>query len=255
VSLLTAAPIGIEILDDPRADPALVRRMLTDIARANRWLGGVAAMEAGLSLLLGPGDRGRAVTLLDVGTGAGDLPRAATTWGARRGITIGGIGVERHRAAARLSHEHGVPCVVACGSALPFRSDVTRDAGRVTTAAGYVSPVTGHDAGIDIVLISQLLHHFDDTTSIDLIRAAAQVARLGVILTDLRPAAAAGTAFRMAGWAMRFHRDTIDDGVTSLARGRTAAALGVLAVRAGARNPMARDLALARVVVAWRTAA
>jgi SAM-dependent methyltransferase len=189
----------------------------------------VAALEAGLAQLLGPGERGRNLTLLDVGTGAGDLPRAASGWAARRGITLRGLGVERHRAAARLAHELGVPCVVACGSAMPFRS-------------------------IDIVLISQLLHHFDDDAAIALIAEACAVARHGVILTDLRPALAAASGFRVAGWALRFHRHTIGDGVTSLARGRTAAALGELARRGGARNITARDLPLARVVVTWRTA-
>src|SRR5690606_29884860 len=111
--------------------------------------------------------------LLDVGTGAGDLPLVARRWAERRGLGMPSVGIERHRAAARLAHEHGVPCIVACGSALPFR------------------------AAIDIVLISQLLHHFDDAATITLIREAASVARHGVILTDLRPMRGATPGFRL----------------------------------------------------------
>lgn len=252
MTLLAPATIGVEVLDSAGADPVLVRRMLSDIARANRWLGGTGAVAAGLKILLAPGDRGHSFTLLDVGTGAGDLPQAARAWGQRRGIDIRGVGLERHRAAAHLAHEQGVPCVVACGSALPFRSAVTRDTGRVTTMLRHASRVTSH--GVDIVLLSQLLHHFDDNAAVTLIREAAMVARHGVILTDLRPMPGAAICFRLAGGALGFHRSTVDDGIVSIARGRPAAALAQLARRAGAIAPTARDLPLARVVVAFRTA-
>jgi hypothetical protein len=46
---LELSPIGVELLDDPTADPALVAASLRDIARANRWFGGAAAMRRGLS--------------------------------------------------------------------------------------------------------------------------------------------------------------------------------------------------------------
>ena len=71
MSVLAPATHGVEILDRPGADPALVRTMLRDIARANRWFGGVAAVKAGLRELLPPSTRGRHFTLLDVGTGGG----------------------------------------------------------------------------------------------------------------------------------------------------------------------------------------
>lgn len=255
MAALAPATIGVEVLDSPGADAVLVRRMLCDIARANRWLGGVSALESGLQFLLGSTPPTAPLTLLDVGTGAGDLPRAAEQWGRRRGIVIRGVGVERHPAAAQLARDNGVPCVVACGSALPFREAagfVTRDTRRVTNAVRDVSRVTRHD--VDLVIISQLLHHFDDDAATTLIREAAAVARHGVVLTDLRPMMGAVLGFRLAGWALRFHPTTVDDGIVSVARGRTAAALAQLARRAGAQHVMARDLPMARVVVAFRTA-
>jgi hypothetical protein len=238
VPVLTQAPIGVEVLDSPGADPALVRRMLADIACANRWLGGVSALRVGLRFLLGTAPRSMPLTLLDVGTGAGDLPLAAQRWARKRGIALRSVGVERHRAAAQLSNENGVPCVVACGSALPFRTPV------------HPSPFT---QSVDIVLISQLLHHFDDDAATTLIREAVAVARHGVILTDLRPMAGAALGFQLAGWALRFHPTTVSDGIVSVSRGRTAHMLGQLACRAGAVAPLVRDLGRARVVVAFRT--
>lgn len=255
--MLAPATHGVEILDSPGADPVLVRTMLRDIARANRWFGGVAALRAGLRQLLPGSGQRRHLTLLDVGTGAGDLPLAARDWGRKHGVDIRGIGVERHRAAAQLSHDNGVPCVVACGSALPFRNSATGDGAQATAASplapSHPSPVTRHCSTIDIVLISQLLHHFDDEAAIALIAAAAAVARHGVILADLRPTFGAATAFRLAGGVLGFHPSTVADGVVSVARGRDAAALAALARRAGAETPVARQLPFARVVVTIRT--
>jgi hypothetical protein len=248
VPVLTQAPIGVEVLDSPGADPALVRRMLADIACANRWLGGVSALRVGLRFLLGTAPRSMPLTLLDVGTGAGDLPLAAQRWARKRGIALHSVGVERHRAAAQLSNENGVPCVVACGSALPFRTPIHHSPASPPCGTGQAL-----SQSVDIVLISQLLHHFDDDAATTLIREAVAVARHGVILTDLRPMAGAALGFQLAGWALRFHPTTVSDGIVSVSRGRTAHMLGQLACRAGAVAPLVRDLGRARVVVAFRT--
>lgn len=221
---------GVELLDDPAADPALVARVLTDLIRANRWLGGVAAMRHGLTALFDRRDTGGHFTLLDVGTGAGDLPRAATRWAARRGITLHTVGLERLRAAARCNASRGGSTLLACGTALPFA-----------------------DAGIDIVSIAQLLHHFDDDTVVRMLAEAHRVAARGVVITDLWPTPGAAAGFRLAGRALGLHQVTIDDGVTSLARGRRTAALAALAVRAGAVAPRATSRPPARVIVSWRT--
>ncbi|MDQ2670947.1 MAG: hypothetical protein M3Y31_09965, partial [Gemmatimonadota bacterium] len=88
------SPIGTELLDDPGADPAAVRQSLGNIARANRWFGGAAALRWALARAIGSVPRGATVTLLDLGTGAGDLPLTARRWAARRGITIVPLGLE-----------------------------------------------------------------------------------------------------------------------------------------------------------------
>src|SRR4029077_15345093 len=79
--------IGVELLDDPRADPALVRRALADIARTNRLFGGTHAVTATLErhFLTAPC---RPWTLLDVGTGQGDIPIAAAQAARPHGIDL-----------------------------------------------------------------------------------------------------------------------------------------------------------------------
>ena len=64
---LGISPIGIELLDDPDADPAAVTLSLRNVARANRWFGGAAAVRYGLRRLLRDVPPGRPLTLLDLG--------------------------------------------------------------------------------------------------------------------------------------------------------------------------------------------
>lgn len=254
--LLTASPVGVETLDDPGADPATVARMLGDIARANRWFGGARTVTGGLAALFDPADRGGLFTLLDVGTGAGDLPRVAARWGRRRGITIEPVGVERSRVAARLAAGNGVATVVACGTQLPFGQRDTRGARGEEPEAAVQRPAPFAPRAsrpVDIVLLSQVLHHFDDDSAIRLLAEAGRVARRGVIVADLRPSRPAAVAFRAAGALLRFDPVTVADGVTSLARGRDGRATAALARRAGATVVTARDLPMARVLVAWRS--
>ena len=121
VEPLTLSPVGTELLDDPAADPGAVAESLRNIARSNRWFGGSAAVLHGLSRVLAGAPRGTRLTLLDLGTGAGDLPLAAARRAARKGIRLLPLGLERSRVAAALARASGIPCAVACAGAPPFR--------------------------------------------------------------------------------------------------------------------------------------
>jgi hypothetical protein len=79
---LAISSIGSELLDDPAADPSVVAQSLGNIARANRWFGGARAVRYGLARVLAGVPRTRPLSLLDLGTGAGDLPGDAARWAA-----------------------------------------------------------------------------------------------------------------------------------------------------------------------------
>ncbi len=223
-------PAGTEALDDPRTDPALVRRMLHDISRANRWLGGRAVLYYGLVQLLERGDAGHTLTLCDIGTGAGDLPRAAARWAARRGVTLRAMGLERIPAAAALARDSGVPTAVATAAALPVR-----------------------ERGVDLVLISQLAHHLERAALVELFRAASRAARRGVLVVDLHPSPLARHGFPVAARVLGLHPMTISDGVTSVARGFSTGELEALARDAGCDNARAAVRPLGRIALWWRT--
>ena len=89
------------------------------------------------------------------------------------------------------------------------------------------------DRGVDLVLMSQVAHHFSPDAIVRLVRECARVARRAVILADLRRSALAAIGFRLAGHALRFDTDTVRDGVTSLRRGFSTESLCALLSRAG----------------------
>ena len=123
---------------DPTADPAVVAESLRNIARANRWFGGAAAVRFGLAGPWPACPPGTTLSLLDLGTGLGDLPRAAVRWGAARGIRVVPVGLElQPRRPRRWPGRRAFPPRVALRR-VPHRS---------------------RDKSVDIVLVSQVAHH------------------------------------------------------------------------------------------------
>jgi SAM-dependent methyltransferase len=220
------SPIGRELLDDPAADPALVRESLHHLARSNAWFGGLAAARAGVRRLLAT-HPDRVVTLLDVGTGPGDIPLGLGRWLSGRGTTLRSFGIDRHPAAAALAQAGGVPTVVADGFRLPFA-----------------------DARFDLVMVSQLAHHFSRDGVVALLREATRVARVGVVLADLRRSQLAQLGFRIGSRLLGFDPVTRADGVTSLARGFVRRELVRLLISAGF-NPTVTTHLGARIVATW----
>ena len=223
---------GIELLDDPAAEPAAVRQSLINIARANRWFGGWEAVRHGLARVLSgiPRDARTTLSLLDIGTGAGDLPRLAVHWAARRGVRLQAIGLERHPAAARLAQQGGLTTFVGDGAALPMA-----------------------DKSVDLLLLSQVLHHFAPESIVRLLRECSRVARLGVIVADLRQSPLAAFGWRFTGPLLRFDRHTVADGITSLKRGFTVQSLRGLLDAAGVPALVTTHRGV-RIVAAWRHA-
>ncbi len=228
---LAPSPVGIELLDDPAADPAMVAESLRNIARSNRWFGGAAAVRHGLARALAGVDRGATLTLADLGTGLGDLPQAAARWAARRGVRLVTVGLERSPVAARLTHDGGVPCVVGCAGSPPFR-----------------------EKSVDVVLVSQVAHHLADESAVRLFRACDRLARRAVIVADLRRGSLGPLVFWVGARALRFDPVTVADGITSLRRGYTPARLRALLAAAGVRGLVERRPGY-RLVATWRPAA
>jgi SAM-dependent methyltransferase len=226
---LAISPVGVELLDDPAADPVAVTETLRNIARSNRWFGGTAAVLHGCRRLLAGVAPGTTLSLLDLGTGAGDLPRAAVRWAARRGIRLTPVGLERSRVAAAVANAAGIPCAVGCAGAPPVR-----------------------EKGVDLVLLSQVLHHLAPSSVVRLLATCDRLARRGVVIADLRRGRLGPLAFWFGARALRFDPMTRADGMTSIRRGYTPGELRRLLADAGVKATIERRPGY-RLVASWRT--
>ena len=225
--------IGTELLDDPRADPVLVGRELRDIARLNALFGGTRAVVRELERFFehrkretGDGKR-ETWTLLDVGTGLGDIPRAAAAAARTYGITLRLLGIELNRTAARLAHAGELTMILADGGSLPL---VPRS--------------------VDVIVASQVLHHVPRAVAVRWIAAFDRLARHAVVLADLRRSRAAMAGVWAASVGLAMSGVTRHDAVMSLKRGYTKAEFDDMLRQAGVPT-VARYRRGARIVAAW----
>jgi Methyltransferase domain len=228
--------IGSELLDDPRADPVAVGKELRDIARLNAWFGGTKAVVDALHAVLraardaGCETRDARWSLLDIGTGAGDIPRAAVAAAARHGIRLTPIGVELIPAAARLARRSGVAAVVADANAPPLAPK-----------------------SVDVVTMSQVLHHMSRAEAVRCIRTCHRLARHVVVLADLRRSRVAMAGVWAACLGLGMGRVTRHDAVVSLQRGYSRVELNAMLEEAGV-PAVARYRPGFRIVAAWSPA-
>ncbi|MDQ8163826.1 MAG: methyltransferase domain-containing protein [Gemmatimonadota bacterium] len=223
---------GSEILDDPAQDPALALRSLRDVALANRFFGGRRAVLAEVQRVLRRGSAApgspRAVTLLDIGTGLGDIPRAAQRLAAQSHHTMTTIGIELVPALARAAGASCTHTLAADAMGLPFP-----------------------DGSIDIVTCSQVLHHFDGPEADRLLQECTRVARTAVIVGDLRRSWLAVAGLWAASFLLAFHPVSRHDGIVSILRGFTRDELRALVERATGCPVRARRAPGFRVVAVW----
>jgi ubiquinone/menaquinone biosynthesis C-methylase UbiE len=229
--------IGTELLDDPRADPILVGRELRDIARLNTLFGGTRAVVRALEPFFECGKRDTGTgrretwTLLDVGTGMGDIPRAAAAAARRHGVTLPLVGIELNRTAARLASmgDEGAPLAMALadGGTLPLGP-----------------------RSVDVVVASQVLHHLPRPVAVRWIATFDRVARRAVVLADLRRSRVAMAGVWAASVGLAMSGVTRHDAVVSVKRGYTKAEFDEMLRQAGVRT-VARYRRGARIVAAW----
>jgi SAM-dependent methyltransferase len=217
---------GVEYLELPDVDPAVVTRSLGDVARANALFGGTSSAVHELKDVMK--QLPRASTLLDVGTGLGDIPHRAREVAQRSGVELTTIGLDSALELASASKSAVTFSICADALRLPFA-----------------------DSSIDVVMCSQVLHHFRRTDALTLLREMNRVARVRVIVSDLRRSWIAAAGLWLASFPLRFHAVSRHDGVVSVMRGFTAQELVDTVHEAVARKPVAHRRRGFRITTSW----
>lgn len=217
-----------EVLEGDDVDPRIVLRSLRDIGRSNALFGGRMAVLAEMKDLF-PQFSSEGFTLLDIGTGLGDVPASVARAAARRGIMVRTIGIDRVAMLAEQSRSNVTYAICASGLALPIRSQ-----------------------SVDIAMCSQVLHHFRGNDARALLREMNRVARIAVVVSDLRRSWIAAAGFWVASFPLGFHRVTRHDGVVSVMRGFTAKELVDTVYDAIGIRPKVRCRLGFRVTTRWQ---
>jgi 2-polyprenyl-3-methyl-5-hydroxy-6-metoxy-1,4-benzoquinol methylase len=140
----------LEILDRERVPREMLARVVGYLRFVNRWLGGTRAVARHFRRVEG------AVTVLDVGAGAADIPLDL----ARRFPNVRPLALDLSE--EMLAFAEGLPRVRGDARRLPFR-----------------------DRCVDYVVSTHFFHHLSDGDIVEALREFDRVARRGIVVNDL----------------------------------------------------------------------
>ncbi len=211
-------------MDDPAESIAELEENLRDIERANRWLGGIAPVRSAV-FSLGAG------SVLDVGCGSADIPRALVAAARKNGGDLHVTCLDSSSqmlsiAEDRANGETGIRFLQGNGMALPFP-----------------------DRSFDVVSCNLALHHFEPAAAVKLLGEMRRVALITPIVCDLRRARLAYAGAVVLSRLFTRNRFTRHDAPLSARRAYTPAEACELALKAGWRNPTVHKKAFYRMLM------
>jgi 2-polyprenyl-3-methyl-5-hydroxy-6-metoxy-1,4-benzoquinol methylase len=201
-----------ELMDDPDCDPAALERTYARFALVNRVVAGWRGVyRSRIRPLL---SASRETTLVDVGSGGGDVPLALARWARRDGLRLRVVGIDPDPRAAAFTRS------------LPADPDVT-------FLRASSADLVADGRRFDLVTSNHVLHHLDDASFDALLADSAALAPRAIhsdIARGRLAYAAYGPASRLVAGGSFVHVD----GLRSIRRSWTPVELA-LRVPAGWR--------------------
>lgn len=205
---------AVEMLDRPVpfADRS---RSLHDVARLNALFGGRSITLAHVRRVLERIPAGRAVTVLDVGTGGADIPRALVRWARRAGRRLRVFALDRDfptlRAARRDAARYPeIALIQGDALALPVKAEA-----------------------VDVVISALTLHHLEPEAAVRYLAELDAAARSGWVVNDLLRSRLAYSVVWLTTRLVTRSPMSRHDGPLSVLRAYTPAEVGALCEKAG----------------------
>lgn len=186
-----------ELMDDPDCDPSALRRTYAVFPLVNGLVAGWRrAWTERLRPLVASSDA--PTTLLDLGSGGGDLARALARWAERDGLALHVTAVDPDERA----HDFA--------SARPRRGvDYRRASSADLVAAGET---------FDVVVSNHVLHHLDDAARTAVLSDSERLARRLALHSDIRRSRAAYAAYAVGTLPLAGSSFVRVDGLRSIRR-------------------------------------
>ena len=217
VPLLTRSE-ETELMDETQLDPAELAANLRDIRRVNHLLGGTATTLRHLPALIATVPAAEPVTILDLGTGSGDIPVAIVEWARKERRSVSVVASD---ASAQI-----LDIAQTCVAPYP----------EITLAQYDARNVPLPDNSVSIVLCSLSLHHFPPEEAVQALREMERLASAGFILNDLRRSRLGYASAWVASRLTTRNRLTRNDAPLSVLRAYTPPELTDLLQHAGIGN-------------------
>ena len=202
-----------EIMDVETVDQATADEIYRYLAAINRWLGGVRATIARFEQFSRMWRTGERIDVLDIASGAADVPRALVAWGRSRGFDLR----------------------VTATDILPSALDHARRSGphddRLDFACVDVERPPFLDKTFDYVTCALFFHHLTDDQIVRALRTFDRLARRGIVVNDLVRSRRAYIWTWLLTWP--FHPILHNDGPLSVRRSLKPAEMRHLATDAG----------------------
>mgnify|MGYP001162770916 CR=1 FL=1 len=205
---------GREYMDEAATEDWDLEQCLRELARINRLLGGVRSTLDALESLVGAAPS-NSLSILDLGTGAGDIPLAMVRWAERRGIDIKITAVDFN------------PAIVA------WVGKQVHDVPQIEVRQQDVFALPYAAASFDIVHAGLFLHHFSGERLESLLQTMHRLCRRGLIVNDLHRHALAYAGIRLCNALFCKSCMVRHDGPQSVLRGFRAIELEELGRRCG----------------------
>jgi trans-aconitate methyltransferase len=212
-----------EFMDSEETDFETFRDCLVDLAKVNHLTFAYRPTMWFLKRLARSGRLpcDRTLTIVDVGSGYGDMLRKIDLWAQRYGVKLDLTGVDLNPWSAR---------------AAQAATSLDRPIRYVTANVFAYQPAKP----IDIVISSLLTHHLDDAALVRFIRWMEGNTTIGWFINDAHRKALPYHVFRIATRLLRFHEFVQHDGPISIARSFHAADWYRLLNKSGVSVPPAR---------------
>jgi ubiquinone/menaquinone biosynthesis C-methylase UbiE len=156
-----------ELIDRPDLDLDSLRHELAALEEANRRLGGHHLIVHYLRQMLRRVSL-KSITVLDLGTGVADIPRALVAWARARNLSISVTAID------------GSPRV------LEFARAACRDWPEISLEQHNLLALPHRPNTFDAVICSLALHHFERADAVKILGRVHEIARVSYIVNDLR---------------------------------------------------------------------
>lgn len=157
----------LEIIDGPPVPFKDMACCMTDISRVNALFGGRMVTMVHVKRLIAALPTDRLVTVLDVGTGAGDIPRELVRWARREGRRIRIFALDRDAATLRIA------------------ATLVRDYPEITFLQGDALSLPIRTGAVDLTISAMTLHHLEPDAGVRYLAEMDRAARVGFVVNDL----------------------------------------------------------------------